>query len=281
MQTIGFPYQLELSKLVYFVSKYRDTDEVYERIKTRHENNLRFEFENPPIVYSDKKLTKFKTVKLVVKANNKPDIKFGNGRVEDAHHTDKYDKIYRIPLNQKFDVAELKAYAEDINAVTGQKNPGVRLESNIDNNEVKTNQVGTTELKFRAIDNKGAERVVRVAVEVYSYTDNMYAPDILFGTGTQVVNDVLEIQCEEGKMLDAEQIQAMVKAYATDKDGSATMNYQLFDTKYDPDKPLASIDAGVLDYKYTFRITATDNGDSKGDNPKTTVKDVTIVIVNK
>ena len=63
MQTIGFPYQLELSKLVYFVSKYGDTDEVYEHIKTRHENNIRFEFENPPIIYSDKKLTKFKTVK--------------------------------------------------------------------------------------------------------------------------------------------------------------------------------------------------------------------------
>ncbi len=231
---------------------------------------------------SDNNKAKFKTVKLIVKANNKPEIRFDNNRVTDAHHADKYDKIYRIPLNQKFNVAELKASVKDINAATGKENPGVKLESNIYDNEVKTNQVGTTVLTFKATDNKGAESVVKVAVEVYDYKDNASAPVITFGEGTKVVNDVLEIQCEENKTMTLGEIKDMVKAVATDEDGKApSMNYQLFDTKYNPDKPLNDIDAGVLGYKYTFRITATDNGDSQGQNQKTTVKDVTIVIVNK
>ena len=231
---------------------------------------------------SDNGKSAFKSVKLVVKANNEPEISFKNDRVVDAHH-DKYDKAYKIKLNQKFDIAELNAYVKDINAATGKENQGTTLESNIDNNVVLTNQQGTTVLTFRATDNKGATKTVKVGVIVEDYKDNMNAPQISYENGTKVVNDVLEIQCEEGLKLNANQIQNLVKAVATDKeDGAVSVSYRLFDTnKFNPDKPLDSIDAGVLNHKYTFRITATDNGDSNGENQKTTVKDVTIIIVNK
>lgn len=56
-QTIDYGYRVDMSKLLYIVDTFANTDENMAKIIKRHEDNIKFESEFPPIVY-DKKLTR-------------------------------------------------------------------------------------------------------------------------------------------------------------------------------------------------------------------------------
>mgnify|MGYP005963526271 CR=1 FL=1 len=64
MQTIGAPYKYEMSKTNYLINKYSDNPDKYLNIlEERHKANLKYEKDNPPIVYEKKKKTTKRTTK--------------------------------------------------------------------------------------------------------------------------------------------------------------------------------------------------------------------------
>ena len=63
MQTIGTPYQYEMSKLAYMLDTYLSDDEdkislYYNKIAEIHKANLKYEKDNPPIIYDTSKTVK-------------------------------------------------------------------------------------------------------------------------------------------------------------------------------------------------------------------------------
>ena len=64
MQTIGTPYQYEMSKLAYILDTYLSDDEedklslYYNKIAEIHKANLKYEKDNPPIIYDKSKKVK-------------------------------------------------------------------------------------------------------------------------------------------------------------------------------------------------------------------------------
>lgn len=74
MQTIGTPYQYEMSKLAYILSIYLSEDEedklslYYNKIAEIHKANLKYEKDNPPIIYDkSKKVKNARTTRKKVK----------------------------------------------------------------------------------------------------------------------------------------------------------------------------------------------------------------------
>lgn len=60
MQTIGTPYIYEMSKLVFILNTYLSNDEdkikvYFDRLKKLHKANVKYEEDNPPIVYDKNK----------------------------------------------------------------------------------------------------------------------------------------------------------------------------------------------------------------------------------
>lgn len=63
-QTIGVPYQLDMTRAYIIATEYLDNDNVYlDKLLTVHKANIAFEKENPPIIYKDKKQIKQKEKK--------------------------------------------------------------------------------------------------------------------------------------------------------------------------------------------------------------------------
>lgn len=74
MQTIGTPYQYEMSKLAYMLDTYLSDDEedkislYYNKITEIHKANLKYEKDNPPIIYDkSKKVKNARTTRKKVK----------------------------------------------------------------------------------------------------------------------------------------------------------------------------------------------------------------------
>lgn len=74
MQTIGTPYQYEMSKLAYMLDTYLSDDEAdklslyYNKIAEIHKANLKYEKDNPPIIYDkSKKVKNARTTRKKVK----------------------------------------------------------------------------------------------------------------------------------------------------------------------------------------------------------------------
>ena len=73
MQTIGTPYQYEMSKLAYMLDTYLSDDEdkislYYSKIAEIHKANLKYEKDNPPIIYDkSKKVKNARTTRKKVK----------------------------------------------------------------------------------------------------------------------------------------------------------------------------------------------------------------------
>lgn len=73
MQTIGTPYQYEMSKLAYMLDTYLSDDEdklslYYNKIAEIHKANLKYEKDNPPIIYDkSKKVKNTRTTRKKVK----------------------------------------------------------------------------------------------------------------------------------------------------------------------------------------------------------------------
>lgn len=63
MQTIGTPYQYEMSKLAYILDTYLSDEEdklslYYNKIAELHKANLKYEKDNPPLIYDKSKKVK-------------------------------------------------------------------------------------------------------------------------------------------------------------------------------------------------------------------------------
>lgn len=56
-QTIDYKYIVDISRLFYVIDTFAKTDEFMTKVIKRHEDNIKFETEFPPIIY-DKKLTR-------------------------------------------------------------------------------------------------------------------------------------------------------------------------------------------------------------------------------
>lgn len=73
MQTIGTPYQYEMSKLAYMLNTYLSDNEdkislYYNKIAEIHKANLKYEKDNPPIIYDkSKKVKNARTTRKKVK----------------------------------------------------------------------------------------------------------------------------------------------------------------------------------------------------------------------
>ena len=73
MQTIGTPYQYEMSKLAYMLDTYLSDEEdkislYYNKIAEIHKANLKYEKDNPPIIYDkSKKVKNARTTRKKVK----------------------------------------------------------------------------------------------------------------------------------------------------------------------------------------------------------------------
>lgn len=74
MQTIGIPYQYEMSKLAYILDTHLSDDEedklslYYNKIAEIHKANLKYEKDNPPIIYDkSKKVKNARTTRKKVK----------------------------------------------------------------------------------------------------------------------------------------------------------------------------------------------------------------------
>jgi len=66
-QTIDYRYTIDMSRLLYVIDTFAKTDEYMAKVIKRHEDNIKFEAEVPPIIY-DKKLTKESLKKSIDKA---------------------------------------------------------------------------------------------------------------------------------------------------------------------------------------------------------------------
>ena len=56
-QTIDYKYIVDISRLLYVIDTFANDDEYMAKVIKRHEDNIKFETEFPPIIY-DKKLTR-------------------------------------------------------------------------------------------------------------------------------------------------------------------------------------------------------------------------------
>ena len=68
-QTIDYGYKIDMSSLLYIIDTFGNTDENMAKVIKRHEDNIKFETEFPPIIY-DKKLTRESLKKSIDKATS-------------------------------------------------------------------------------------------------------------------------------------------------------------------------------------------------------------------
>ena len=68
-QTIDYRYTIDMSRLLYVIDTFANDDEHMDKVIKRHEDNIKFETEFPPIIY-DKKLTKESLKKSIDKATS-------------------------------------------------------------------------------------------------------------------------------------------------------------------------------------------------------------------
>ena len=66
-QTIDYRYTIDMSKLLYVIDTFGNTDENMAKVIKRHEDNIKFESEFPPIIY-DKRLNRKSLKKSIDKA---------------------------------------------------------------------------------------------------------------------------------------------------------------------------------------------------------------------
>ena len=66
-QTIDYRYTVDMSRLLYVIDTFANDDEHMAKVIKRHEDNIKFETEFPPIIY-DKKLTRESLRKSIDKA---------------------------------------------------------------------------------------------------------------------------------------------------------------------------------------------------------------------
>lgn len=53
-QTIGYPYMSDMSKMCYLLDTFNPSDELYALVNKRHQDNLAYEKDNPPVWYDKK-----------------------------------------------------------------------------------------------------------------------------------------------------------------------------------------------------------------------------------
>lgn len=86
IQTIGTPYQYEMSKLAYMLDTYLSDDEdklslYYNKIAEIHKANLKYEKDNPPIIYDkSKKVKNARTIRR--KAKEATIDEFENSKIQ-------------------------------------------------------------------------------------------------------------------------------------------------------------------------------------------------------
>ena len=68
-QTIDYRYTIDMSRLLYVIDTFANDDEHMAKVIKRHEDNIKFEAEVPPIIY-DKKLTKESLKKSIDKVTS-------------------------------------------------------------------------------------------------------------------------------------------------------------------------------------------------------------------
>lgn len=68
-QTIDYRYTIDMSRLLYIVDTFANDDEHMAKVIKRHEDNIKFETEFPPVIY-DKKLTRESLKKSIDKATS-------------------------------------------------------------------------------------------------------------------------------------------------------------------------------------------------------------------
>lgn len=68
-QTIDYIYTIDMSRLLYVIDTFDKTKKNIARVIKRHEDNIKFEAEVPPIIY-DKKLTRESLKKIIDKLTN-------------------------------------------------------------------------------------------------------------------------------------------------------------------------------------------------------------------
>lgn len=68
-QTIDYGYKIDMSSLLYIIDTFANDDEHMAKVIKRHEDNIKFESEFPPIVY-DKNLTRKSLKKSIDKATS-------------------------------------------------------------------------------------------------------------------------------------------------------------------------------------------------------------------
>lgn len=74
IQTIGYPYKKEITDIIWFVNNFieeQDKDYYFNKILEQHNENVKFEIDNPPIWYDGKeKRSKSQNSKSTKRTNN-------------------------------------------------------------------------------------------------------------------------------------------------------------------------------------------------------------------
>ena len=215
--------------------------------------------------------------KVVVNPNNAPIIQFGNSEVVERPDGN-YD--YVMKHNATFDYSLLKASAYDVrNVPNGARTEITPSLSLAPNTSVENGQFTVV---VKATDSKGLVKTVNVYVKVRSYTDNQAAPVISYASTNKEVKDgdVYEVKFDDSRLNGTKEEQQdvlknMIGLKATDLKDGKEQNLTSKIT-YSLDR---AINNQAVGNTYKLTVTVTDNGDSDGQNPKTTTRTITIKVV--
>ena len=215
--------------------------------------------------------------KVVVNPNNAPIIQFGNSEVVERPDGN-YD--YVMKHNATFDYSLLKASAYDVrNVPNGARTEITPSLSLAPNTSVENGQFTVV---VKATDSKGLVKTVNVYVKVRSYTDNQAAPVISYASTNKEVKDgdVYEVKFDDSRLNGTKEEQQdvlknMLGLKATDLQDGKEQNLTSKIT-YSLDR---AINNQAVGNTYKLTVTVTDNGDSDGQNPKTTTRTITIKVV--
>ena len=218
-----------------------------------------------------------KDAKVVVNPNNEPKIEFGNSEVVERPDGN-YD--YVMKHNATFDYSLLKASAYDVrNVPNGARTEITPSLSLAPNTSVENGQFTVV---VKATDSKGLVKTVNVYVKVRSYTDNQAAPVISYASTNKEVKDgdVYEVKFDDSRLNGTKEEQQdvlknMIGLKATDLKDGKEQNLTSKIT-YSLDR---AINNQAVGNTYKLTVTVTDNGDSDGQNPKTTTRTITIKVV--
>ena len=218
-----------------------------------------------------------KDAKVVVNPNNEPKIEFGNSEVVERPDGN-YD--YVMKHNATFDYSLLKASAYDVrNVPNGARTEITPSLSLAPNTSVENGQFTVV---VKATDSKGLVKTVNVYVKVRSYTDNQAAPVISYASTNKEVKDgdVYEVKFDDSRLNGTKEEQQdvlknMLGLKATDLQDGKEQNLTSKIT-YSLDR---AINNQAVGNTYKLTVTVTDNGDSDGQNPKTTTRTITIKVV--